>query len=64
MDYLLPGKVVVEIDGYVHLLPEKRKHDLKKNQKLSALGYKVVRITNMEVFNDVRACFNKIMHVC
>lgn len=61
VDYLLPGKIVVEVDGYVHLIPEKRKKDLRKNEKLSALGYKVIRFTNLEIFNDVRACFNKII---
>ncbi len=60
VDYLLPGKVVVEIDGYVHLKPEKIKSDQNKNKKLAAMGYKVIRLTNMDVFNDVKACFRKI----
>ena len=60
VDYLLPGKIVVEVDGYVHLLPRKRKWDIKKNKKLTSMGYKVFRFTNLDIFNNVRACYEKI----
>ena len=60
VDYLLPGKVVVEIDGYVHLKPEKIRIDQNKNKKLATLGYKVIRLKNMDVLSDVKACFRKI----
>jgi very-short-patch-repair endonuclease len=60
VDFLLPNNVVVEVDGYVHLTPEKKLCDIRKEQRLASKGYLVKRLTNLEVFNDVRACFNQV----
>jgi 5-methyltetrahydrofolate--homocysteine methyltransferase len=60
VDFLLPNNVVVEVDGYVHLIPEKKQSDLRKEKRLASKGYIVKRLTNLEIFNDVRACFNQV----
>ena len=62
VDFLLPGNVVVEVDGYVHLKPEVIKKDSWKDRLLANLGYKVIRLTNLDVLNDVRGCVRMIEH--
>jgi 5-methyltetrahydrofolate--homocysteine methyltransferase len=60
VDFLLPNNVVIEVDGYVHLIPEKKQSDIRKEQRLASKGYAVKRLTNLEIFNDVRACCNQV----
>jgi uroporphyrinogen-III synthase len=44
-------RVIVEIDGGVHGRPGQAKWDVKRNERLKELGYKVLRITNEDVLN-------------
>lgn len=60
VDFLIKDKLVVEVDGYIHLKPEKARRDRIKNNLLMNLGYKLVRFTNLEIQNDVRNCINKL----
>lgn len=62
VDFLLQGDVVVEVDGYVHLRPEVVRKDLWKEHVLAMRGYKVIRVTNLDVLNDVRGCLKLIEH--
>lgn len=60
VDFLLPGNVIVEVDGYVHLKPEVMKNDSWKDSLFKSFGYKVIRLTNLDVLNDVRGCVRLI----
>lgn len=60
VDFILPGKVVVEVDGYVHLKPEVAKKDRRKEYILQARGYNLIRFTNLEVLYNARNCVKVI----
>ncbi len=52
----LKKRLVVEIDGAIHKLPENRMSDEQRTDRLGQLGFKVIRFTNDEItneFNDV-----------
>lgn len=61
VDFLFPKqKLVVEVDGMCHLLPKKIRSDEFKTERLILGGYKLVRFTNVEVFENPRKCVSKI----
>ena len=45
--------LVIELDGYTHLLEETSNHDLKREKRLKELGLIVIRLWDEEVYNDV-----------
>ena len=57
-DFLFDDKIVLEIDGQQHNLPERKVKDAEKDVFLSSQGYKVVRIPfsgpNESFFNALR----------
>ena len=64
VDFFFPqSNIVVEVDGIVHLMPKKMKTDERKTKKLMELGYKVLRFTNNEVFENPRKCVSDIINV-
>ena len=60
VDFLLPGRIVVEVDGYVHLKPEVVKKDRRKEFILQAHGYNLIRFTNLDVLYNARNCVKVI----
>jgi very-short-patch-repair endonuclease len=58
---LLDEMVIIEVDGASHLSPEAKEKDRLRTQKLNALGWQVVRVTNQQVFSNAReALFNAL----
>ena len=47
-------KLVIEIDGSVHSLPEVQHNDEKRQRELESLGIYVVRFTNEQIKNQVK----------
>ena len=45
-------KLVIEIDGEPHLTPEGLEHDRRRDQYLSSLGYKILRIPGYDVVRN------------
>ena len=48
-------KLVVEVDGDVHDLPDQIAHDAARSGDLAAVGYTVLRFRNEEVYEDADA---------
>ena len=48
----LDKRLVVEIDGLIHQLPENKESDELRTKTLNKLGFKVLRITNEQVTNE------------
>jgi cyclase len=44
-------KLVIELDGSIHNLPEVIEKDIKRQKDLENLGITVLRFTNIDVFN-------------
>ncbi len=56
----LSEKLIIEIDGLIHQLPENQVSDAERTQKLNSLGFKVIRFTNEEVLADIDNTLDKI----
>lgn len=56
-------KLIVEVDGDGHLTEQGRRHDLRRDEFLRELGYKVLRIAGYEVLRDPAAVRCKIESV-
>ena len=53
-------KLILEIDGGYHQLPDQQISDEERTQWLEAKGYKVIRFTNEEVIADIDSVINTI----
>lgn len=51
VDFLVGKRILVEVDGYVHVTKNKISKDTQKEELLSALGYTILRITGIEARN-------------
>ena len=62
MDFFIASKrVVIEIDGLQHTMPENQKSDNKRDEELQKLGIKVLRYTNFEINNNFNTVCNDIL---
>lgn len=54
LDFALKNKLVLEIDGKQHLLPERKQHDIMRDNYLNKAGWKVYRILwkTLPKYND------------
>jgi very-short-patch-repair endonuclease len=62
VDFLLPGKIIIQCDGdYWHNLPGKKNKDLNQDIILGFKGYKICRFTETEIKKDINKCIQKIL---
>ncbi|MBC8110693.1 MAG: dihydropteroate synthase, partial [Verrucomicrobia bacterium] len=59
----LKEKLVIEIDGLIHQLPENKESDEQRTQWLNSKGFKVIRFTNDEVIGNFEATLDKIKEI-
>jgi very-short-patch-repair endonuclease len=52
------AKLIVEIDGPTH--ENKEAYDAQRTARLSALGYRVIRFTNDQIFGDLGPVLDEI----
>lgn len=45
--------LVIELDGYTHLLEGTAQRDLEKEKRLKEFGIKIIRFWNDEVYHDI-----------
>jgi len=63
LDFLCPSKkVILEIDGKIHLKTKIR--DQERDEYFMEKGYKILRIKNEEVLNNVAAVLKRIRKMC
>jgi very-short-patch-repair endonuclease len=58
--YCSSEKLVIELDGAVHLDFAVGNYDYEREQKLKSLGFKVLRFENKEVFENLESLLNEI----
>ncbi len=58
--YCHKAKMVVELDGSIHHLPEVMQNDKLRQQYLEESGLKVIRFTNKEVLHNVHLVLHTI----
>jgi very-short-patch-repair endonuclease len=49
----LSSKLIVELDGGYHQLEQQQVSDAQRTEWLESRGFKVIRFTNEELFNDI-----------
>jgi very-short-patch-repair endonuclease len=58
----LPEKLIIEVDGLIHQLPQNKESDEERTWWLQQKGYRVIRFTNEEVLHHLDKVLNKIYH--
>lgn len=56
-------KLAIEVDGATHLTKKQKEKDLKKELKLTSLGWKVLRFSNLQVMNNLDGVILQIMNM-
>ena len=62
--YCHEKRVVVEVDGGIHLNPEQKEYDENRTAEMEKWDIVVLRFTNEEVSHDVSSVLRKIRQVC
>lgn len=58
--YCFEKRLVIEVDGGIHLNPEIKKNDEQRQKIIESFGYRFLRFTNEEVLNDIGEVLDKI----
>ena len=53
-------KLVIEIDGGIHLSKENREYDINRDITLNEFGIQIIRFTNEEVINNIDKIIEEI----
>ena len=59
--YIASKKIVIEVDGLQHQIPENKKEDEKRDFDLSRWGIKVLRYTNKDVLENLNEVASDIL---
>ncbi|MCB0381689.1 MAG: DUF559 domain-containing protein, partial [Flavobacteriales bacterium] len=59
----LKQRLIVEVDGGIHHLPEVKFKDEDREKRLNILGFRVIRFTNKEVLGDIDRVLGGILEV-
>jgi very-short-patch-repair endonuclease len=54
-------RVAVEIDGGTHGTDGEIRRDIARNKKLAALGYRVFRVSNRDVFDNLERVLDALL---
>ena len=49
----IPSKLIIELDGGYHQMPEQQTSDEQRQEWLESKGFTVIRFTNEEVISDI-----------
>lgn len=55
-------KLVIEVDGEIHIDEEVMEYDNGRTYLIESLGIRILRFTNEEVINDTDLVINRILH--
>jgi cyclase len=51
--YCHQAKLIIEVDGGYHNIPEQYQYDRARDDELAELGIKILHFTNTQIFNDI-----------
>jgi very-short-patch-repair endonuclease len=51
--YCAKLKLVIEVDGCIHEIPEYQDHDIGRSEILNDFGITVIRFTNEQIMNEI-----------
>ena len=58
--YCHKAKLIIEVDGGYHDIPEQYLYDKNRENELTELGLKVIRFSNNDVLNKIESVLNRI----
>lgn len=58
----LSARLVVEVDGATHWTPAELEHDARRTAYLQSRGWRVLRVTNLDVFENMDGVWRAIEH--
>ena len=58
--YCVKIKLVIEVDGNIHELPENKVYDIGRSQILNDFGITVIRFINNQIIEDIESTIIKI----
>ncbi len=58
--YCFEKKLIIEVDGGIHLDPDVKKNDKQRQTLIESLGYRFLRFTNDEVLKDTEKVLQRI----
>jgi very-short-patch-repair endonuclease len=58
--YCHQAKLVIEVDGGIHLTKENKEYDFARDAAMIEFELKIIRFTNNEVMNEIDDVVNKI----
>jgi very-short-patch-repair endonuclease len=62
VDFYCPElKLIIEVDGEIHSLPEKTIYDSKRDNILNINGFHIIRLSNLEIETELDSTINKII---
>jgi very-short-patch-repair endonuclease len=56
----LDGKLIVEVDGVTHAKPSELARDKARSEVLEACGFLVVRVSNIDVYDNLEGVLEMI----
>ena len=60
-DFYCPKiKLVIEVDGSIHDIPEYQAHDIGRSEVLNDFGITVIRFTNEQILNEIDSTIKQI----
>lgn len=57
----LTQKMIIEVDGLIHQIPENKNSDDVRTKELNNLGFEVIRFTNEQVLHDTDKVISEIL---
>ena len=65
VDFFIPSKrIVIEIDGSQHDMPENRKSDEQRDEELNCLGILILRYKNSDINNNFKTVCDDLLKRC
>ena len=61
--YCAKIKLVIEVDGSIHEIPEYEAHDIGRSDMLDDFGITVIRFTNEQILEEIDSTINQIKTV-
>jgi very-short-patch-repair endonuclease len=58
--YCVKIKLVIEVDGNLHEIPENKVYDIGRSQILNDFGITVIRFSNKQIITDIESTINEI----
>ena len=57
----LKNRLIIEVDGEYHQLPEQQLLDAERTKYFEQKGYRVIRFTNAQVLNDLEVVMSRLI---